>query len=502
MGKYYVETGRSQEAKLEFRVSALAFFETNQYERCLDVMKDLAEFPPWDERDGTIYEQAVAERPDHLPREWTVRFALLRNAWNTIRVSDLQNRDFASLFRDHRNEPRLKSLIRECQPSDRASIVFTLPAFVGDYYLERKAYAEAVRLFLDAKDEEEAIKATEEAISMSKQQGGKIIMDVVSSWKNYDSSIASPKIKDLILLFDNPIKASTHSGRILSAFGEDIVRIAVDSSDADSATVLHTFDRILFRDNVEGILAQRYEANPIKVVTWYYNHNDSYYARTFAEKNLQKWSNEDLVHSIVGKFRLRFPGLLEEVERRSQLLNATNVCLDPNSDTWDLPFAEKLSDQFLFSNGAPVDLLEIWSPVLGDYRVQSKLKNVKYGASRSLLLLKLFSDPEETADKLGSQCMQTYDKELILKAVEAKKFSPDKRYNVLSRFDKKAFESEKPKASPAKVDKTKAIEAASPLFRLEDRVHLSNLSGKKLKRFNGVSGWGPETILARIECSV
>jgi len=475
---------RHSAARDQFRISAQTFFEVNEFKLCLDVMKDLEGIDlKWEEVDSDILDDAVAKEPDHLPREWVVKFALIRNAWETIRLTDLQNKAFAKFLRGHKNEPWLKKLVRDCGYGDRASVALALPALVADYNLEQQQYSEALRLYLEARDGQSAIKATDMAVEEAKQHKGDLLR-VVEHWKDYGGFNKAPdeKVRLLVSLFGDPGEAAKYNAvKLMHEFGPEIVRLAVKSHSDSDATVLHSFDRNVFEDDVLKALIHQFEGHPIEVVEWYHDHDDRAHAIEFAKTNLKSWSADELLHTMLVRYRFQFESLLTEITDRSLLLNAVQICL--SADNFDLSLAEDLSNRYLNSGGnaKAEDLLQTWNGVLQDNRVKTKVRGTNSPPSKIFLLLKLFTDPVSASRQFPKPIMKIFGKELVLRAVDTKfraAAAKQQRYDVLRRFDAKAFESEKPKP---KAEKPKPKEAATtvPRFSTRNRVRVRGIQSKK-----------------------
>ena len=76
-GKQYMKTGPAKYAKEAFRLSAKSFHESNDFEHCLDVLKDMADIPDNVKEGLTIIpvshvsevlEHALVRKPDAV--EW------------------------------------------------------------------------------------------------------------------------------------------------------------------------------------------------------------------------------------------------------------------------------------------------------------------------------------------------------------------------------------------------------------------------------------------------
>lgn len=396
-GKQFVVTGRMQAAKSALRTSSFSFFESCDYEHCLDVMRDIADIEPWNEQDNGLLDAALKQRPDHLPRLWIVKFLIKRRNFDQILIRDLNDSTMAGIFRDHRKEAWLKSKVSECDEGDRASVALCLPAVVGDYYMEKKQYSTATRYFLKAKNEEKsAIKASESAITEVKQGKGDIL-DVVESWQRY-GHLPNRRIQDLVFLFEKTKDASeTSAEKMMETFGSHIVEQAVEHAMKRSGvekTLLHSFDRNAFEEIVEKALKEKFDEDLLRIVEWYLDHRDRIHAQNIVEGNLRSFSDEELLQTIMGKYFLRPQGLVQEIKQRGILVDAVRLYLNPES--FDLALAEEMSNEALLSVNAAIEnannLVDVWRPIKNDPRVKTAMMPKQN--SPIVLLLNLFDDPK------------------------------------------------------------------------------------------------------------
>jgi hypothetical protein len=450
-------------------------------------MSEIADMGDWNSKDNNILDQALQERPHHLPRSQTVKFAIFRGSWATISLDDLKEPTLAAVFRGYRNEPQLKQKVREeCSQVDLDAIATTLPLFVGDHYMEAGHFAEAAKLFLRGMDEQSAVKATEKVIDQvgNREIDSSNLPTIVESWKNSGvrGKLGSNRVRDLLSLFETPGQIAERSAeRVMHSFGADIVKLAVQASGLDMS-LLHSFDRNAFEREVEIALIGLFEKDPVKVVAWYQERKDLVHALGFAENNLELLSNDELVQSIVGRFSLRSQRLKEEIEKRKLILNTVGICLQ--QDNWDLKFAEELSNTALetveVARENATELHKAWEPVVEDSRVRDMISRV--GESKIRIFLRLFFlNPRETGKnkKFGKKCITHLGKDIVKTAVE--KWSKKLRYtgglySVLRLFDKTEFESLRPPPPPPPT-----------IWNVNDRVLVSGLQSEKGSLLNGVS---------------
>lgn len=458
-----------------------------------------------------IVEEALGKEPAHLSRKWAIKLAILVNAWHRLSVADMQDESVAEAFLGHRSDDGVKCMIREASETDRVAISKIVPALIGDYYMEIENFPIALQLYIAANDSDLASKATRNALSDAKKGKGDIV-SVVKSWQLLDQQPSSVKkdatVKDLLLLFTDPAKVARSSGsreKMMPSFGALVVRRAVEYAQAD-AIILHSFDQKAFAVDVERALMERFGESSIRAVRWYKEHNDKFHSMKLATTKLLRWTNPELLEVIVGELFMRPTRLEYEIERRGLLLDAVAVCLKDKS--WDLAFAEKLSNKALISfdstTANKIKLLDTWWTVSKlDDRVTAKLRQQKLSQkkiSKIYLLLNLYDDPESAGINFGQHCMTKLGKIAVMDAVdllihEMSKNSSNAstlRYQILHRFDARAFESEKPKPeikTKKQPETKKQPKEINPKQQLENgqRVRVDGLMSKEGKTLNGVS---------------
>jgi hypothetical protein len=451
-------------------------------------MTEIAEIKPWDDEDNGILDMALEKEPYYLPRLQTVKFALYRNAWHAISLDDLKDRLVSNEFLAKRGDVKLIEMIRNCTEQDRVSIKLTLPALMGDFYLECHNFPEAIILFLNGKDEKMAVQATDIALEEAKAGRGDLLR-VVECWRSHGEerkTLSNSKVALLLSLFESPREAAAkQAAKCMLLLGRQVIKLAVTRS-GSKMEELHYFDHKAFQQEVREALASRYATQPINVVQWYHEHKDKEHAVAFAAENLQNWSDEELVSIIIGKFALRPGFLVEELERRMVLVKAARICLQ--AESWDIEFAEEVSNKTLESIQLAEqnmdELLHIWRAKRNDRRV-SELLSLTINSSKIALFLRLFEKPEETGGRYGKKCMTSFGKNIVKKAVLAG--GPYKRdnFSVLCLFDKKEFESERPKQrAKQQTDKDEAKPGSPSPFQVGHRVVVSGL--KNQTALNGV----------------
>lgn len=506
-GRYLLVLGRQEDARDSFRTAARMFFDVFEFRSCLDVMKDIARFPDWRDVDNELLDAALEKEPDYLPRTTTIKFALFRERWNVINLSDLMDSSASGLFDPFREKLELREMITHCSDFERQSIEKTLPNVVGDYYLAQQNLREATRLFLRGRDFTEAIKASDRAVETA---GHEEILDIADYWhQDHDArwkiadSINKNKISLLVKLLESPESASAEfAAQCMRRLGAEIVKLAVDHAGC-GIEELHRFDRLVFRKEILEALTSRYQSNPSDVVDWYLARVDETHAASFAEENLNKWSDEQLLTKIMPllklkQFSIRSAKLVTELERRNLLLEATKTCLV--KDYWDLSFAELVSNRVLQSIESASQnadqLVRMWDARRNDARVKSWLTQKPDSSSIRLLLL-LFRDPKEIGSKFGKTCLAHFGEMVVRKAVTAiASISSEEDSDSILRLFDETLAPEKPRKpasrsegrSPPRADGPPANTDSGSKFQVGDRVVTFGLTTVQGRALNGKCG--------------
>lgn len=158
--KYLLDNGQKNDAVESLRSAARSFFEQAEYKHTLEIFRTLEGIPPWRPENDFIYSVARQHFPDNFNNEVVIKFALSRNKWSEIDISHLKDESTATLFVPYRETSEVKGMILLASTADREEIEYSLPAFVGDYYLNLGEYAKSCSLFLIGKDFKPAEQAT------------------------------------------------------------------------------------------------------------------------------------------------------------------------------------------------------------------------------------------------------------------------------------------------------------------------------------------------------
>ena len=469
---------RENEARNLLRDSSRIFFDRGEYKNCLDVMSEMIDIPFWDSDNDGLLDRALEKCPHHLPRLKMVKFALKRDNWDSIRVADLLDRAIAPLFREKRNDARLKAILRDkCEESDLYAIKSFLPLPVGDCFIEKGKFSTAVKCFLHGDEPRLAEAATEKAIAIAKQRPEALstLVDIVNDWAPYKEAhqaVSGSQTRLLLSLFQSPGDASRgNAAKYVDELGPSILKFAIESTGSDRS-LLYSFDRNMFRNDVEYFILERSNNRHIEVVGWYHARNDKTNCLRYAQKHLDDFSKEDLIGSIVGRFALRPEGLFDELNKRNAVLDAIVTLLEGN----DIEFAEQLSNRALAQKSSPDELTNqlrsIWNPILQSNRSARLAIQGRLSSSSLSLLLGLYDDPARIArsERLRQRCIDIFGARVVEEAVTLRDYKTGP-YSVLALFN----------------GKNVSFATPEPKFAVGNRVRITGLQTQTAVRLNNVS---------------
>eukprot|EP00977_Amphora_coffeiformis_P013898 scaffold3784_cov174-Amphora_coffeaeformis.AAC.3 len=503
-GNVYLELGQKDTAKEYFQNAAHIFFESSDFEHCLDTMKDIAALPPWDTKLNGLFQKALAEKPNYLPRVETIKFAILCGSWESVKPSDLFNGALVDFFENYRSDDRLKSIVRICTEKERKAIEASLPNLVGDFFFEEGVdYTACVRLYIKGGDFKMAADATRIELEKIKDS------EKYDSWKHlYAPWIANPPalvfakkqprpVSLFVDLFHDPKTIASRRGtanNCLNALGREAVKAAINYHGL-GIEGLHMFDRAAFELDIRGELVSRYTNDLIGVVHWYLDHDDKQRALRFAEERLGDWPEHDFLRTIL---HLRPSSLVDELERRNLFGPAVRVFLQ--HDHFDIQLSEEISNRLLVANVQPSDAKEIlhyWRDArTNNSRVRSLLSK-KVQQTPIVLLFQLFENPTEAAKRNGKRCMTLFGKAIVREAVDSAGPYEGGNYSVLCLFDDNEFEEYKRPsvsrrissgAQNSRQSNNTPLSSVSGTFPTGSRVRIRSLQSTDGKKLNGKVG--------------
>eukprot|EP00804_Cyclotella_cryptica_P026502 CCRYP_008149-RB/>CCRYP_008149-RB protein AED:0.03 eAED:0.03 QI:2292/1/1/1/0.86/0.83/24/285/2253 len=492
-GKFEIADGFVQYGKESLRKSAHAFFEKGDYEHTLKLLASVMEMG-WNSDDDYIYEKSRVECPTFFTPDQTIRFALTRDKWDEISISDLKSVSSASLFFNHRKNVKLVEKISTCSELDLESIQWSLPLMVGDYYLEREQYLKAVKLYLESEtpDFVMAEKATNCIVQFQNSPDKThMLIQVADVWakrnhgKKKPSSIV-PKDSDTFLLlhlFESPILASqSHPTDSLKKFGKGVIKSAFQKSNVPMET-LHNFSQSEFEMEVRYALESKYQNKLIEAVQWYHLHKDERHAVELASDYIEDWTPNEFF-GIIFSLNLPIKGIPEEASRRGINFQTELIskCMKENTRV-DLAFS--VTDEALSSiDKAQVNvqhLVSEWLKHRNNATIKRKLDTKKSSDKpiRGITFLQLLFKPKECSEQLQitKLCMELFGPKVVEYVISVST-NGEARYAVLSKFDPTAFDHLRPKEKSVGGTKSKASDSNSSLFQQNDRVVIKDIQQK------------------------
>jgi hypothetical protein len=334
-GRYLLDSGIKEEAVKEFRRAARIFYEGRDFKKIIDILLQLLGLGvgSWDGTDDKIFTDAMKTLPNSIPRAHAVRYAILREDFSSVLISDLKSHDVCKLLIEYRQEGWLKKLIADCSKDDREAIARSMPAAVIDFHFEERDFHQACRVALGANEYQYADTATVAVLEQAKREfNPNNIVQMVDIWKDHHgpteiSHVLPPRSPSVLLsqLFHSPKQVpSSLRSECASVLGKEIVMLAVDRSNLDR-TVLLDFSTTLFKPEVDSVLIAQCSPYLLEVVRWYGRNGHPALASQFARERLNDWSDDDLFRIAMDLWS-RPKWLFQELNRR-RLLDATKVLI-------------------------------------------------------------------------------------------------------------------------------------------------------------------------------
>jgi tetratricopeptide (TPR) repeat protein len=217
-GKFFLlSRGRNSDAKDAFRKSAKQFYEDEEYERCLDVYRDILDLPPWDERDNELLDSSLEKRPHYLSRRWMLQLAIKRNAWHVIQRGDLVDPSTSDLFKLYQMHEHIEEILSASSDEELADIANVLPIAVASHYLEKHRYREAVDLYLQNGSQDD-VRRTVDAMDTDDREKQATIRVVAKHYHRMDDMERCldhlKRLYDLPLPWDTEDNAMVHNALV------------------------------------------------------------------------------------------------------------------------------------------------------------------------------------------------------------------------------------------------------------------------------------------------
>lgn len=289
-------------------------------------------------------------------------------------------------------------------------------------FSRRGYYSKAAELFLEAKDFDNAVKASDDALA-SPSLAFKFANDIRRIWltPRYESKFREvqdrigidKRLHQILLLWQDPFCArKLYPIDCFQSFGSDIVRMAVLRCAPyeiqnragifyDELSILSGFDTNAFKDDGFYIFEH------------YIKHHDYTHASRFASDHLPQWSNDHLLR-FSNESDLQITGLPLKLHERGlfhqaalQYVKANNFCLAANASNDDLR-QEKVS---LHRSRTTLNLWQLHIEKSGEIPPWIKPRTHLW------LLLYLFENPLVACNAWPVDCIHIFEPSVFQEAV-------------------------------------------------------------------------------------
>ena len=442
-----------------FREAAKFFSKEFEWERTLDVMKDLSSNSLWDSLDDQIYDDALRKSPTYLTREDLIKIDVFREKWDAFCLDDFKDPFVLKLIRGKRNCGELKMKISLFPLKDIAEISNSLPLIVGDLYKDMNKPIDAVKLYFKAGDHEAAVSLLDTFIDtkISPQKEEEII-ELLHIWNKNKAILehvikSEDKITLFFLLFDNLEEAAKNYAVLcLNKISEETIKFAIRHSNLEM-TELHKFNRNRFYGDIVSCLMKQYEDCRINIVQWFVDNDDMHNATKFASDNIQKWSEASLSNILA--LNIRSEILLKELYRRQRYVDITmielehrrvNKAIKSSIETlkWTNPRREVIMTNKI-TKATRVELMRnarknakklylIWKPKFYNSSIPKYIKK----GSKLWVFFFLFLNPELASKEIPNECMNMLGADIVRDAVLQQDNECETDFiTILNNFDNK-----------------------------------------------------------------
>lgn len=258
----------------------------------------------------------MARRPGHLPRTQTVKLSLVRGNWENVRTDDLWNSELAGLFTVYRHNPALKKIVKGASEEDRDEILQSIPALIGDYYVDRDEFPKAIAAYLKCASTDDAILNTQKLVKEFAAGRGNIKDAVLQTIRFWKESKKAPKhsVSLVLELFHSPeTVAKARFKDCMTELGRPVIILAVDQKE-NGRTLLYDISPSEFHVEVGEDLYLTY-LDYVKVVEWFCQRKGATWALDFVKRHRKKLSGR-MMRDIVVLVQDLSPWLYEEAYRR------------------------------------------------------------------------------------------------------------------------------------------------------------------------------------------
>jgi tetratricopeptide (TPR) repeat protein len=322
-GQELLLSGLEFEGSKELRKAARLFFEVQDHEQILDILRTLLEFKirEWDTSDDDIFVPTLMNWPDSLSKVQTIQFAIHRKDFSAVRVEALKDQNICKLLLNYRQSDWLVKLVAECSEEDRESIAGTMPLVIIDYHLARSQYFEACKVALQAREYKYADSSTIGLLEEAKKRSfdPEAVVRIADLWATVGSNRVLPGANVSLLLcklLHTPKSLSSlEKEECLRLLGTDIILLACRRNNLGVEFLLG-FSTATFKSEVESCLLQQHGSRPFDIAKWYDRHGFPALAAQFIRDRLKQWNNCDVLRTS-RLLLIRPPWLFDEIKDRS-----------------------------------------------------------------------------------------------------------------------------------------------------------------------------------------
>lgn len=301
LGRHFAQQKDKKRAKQYFLQASQEFHELNECEKVLDLGVEVLTVSDWNEKPpqfikDSVFLESLNQCPHHLGRRDRLRIEIFRDKWEGVHLDDIQ--DNPTLVSKRRNYPGLMKFMCALDRSDLWKLSQRLPCVVADVCFYRKQYHDATNLFLAGKDFEKATDSSEAMIQVLDGRGNpESLLKLMDLWKlhmQYVLAHTGSKMFLLFNLFDDPENASRKKPlRYVQALNPSAVKFAVAWKNLNP-TILHSFCKKSFHDDVKAELQRQHKDDLAKVVIWLLFNGDKDHATEFVSERLSTWKTDEL----------------------------------------------------------------------------------------------------------------------------------------------------------------------------------------------------------------
>jgi tetratricopeptide (TPR) repeat protein len=300
-GQELVMLGLELEATKEIRKAARVFFEVQDNEQILDILKILLDFKTseWDTSDDHIFLATLQKCPNALSTVQSIQYAIHRKDFSSVRVDALKDQNVCKFLVHHRQAGWLVQLVAESSEEDREFIGESMPLVIIDYHRARSQHFEACKVALKAREYKLADSSTIALLDETKKKSTfdpEAVIRVANLWANVESNRVLTSLLLYKLLHAPKSLSSMQKEECLRLLGKDIILLAYRRNNL-AVEFLLGFSTVAFKSEVESCLMRQQGTCPFDVAKWYDRHGFPALSAQFIRDRLKQWNNCDLLRS-------------------------------------------------------------------------------------------------------------------------------------------------------------------------------------------------------------